>query len=136
MESTVATRSNLQVIQQAFADFQNGNITAILDACTDDVVWSGYKVPGVDFTNTMFGKDGVQEFFTKLGQQVDFLQFETKEFISQGDRVVVLGHNIGTIKSTGKTFSNEFCFSFKMRDGKVQNYFSHSDSYDLFRAYQ
>jgi ketosteroid isomerase-like protein len=136
MESAIVTRTNLQIIQQAFDDFSKGNIGAIVNACSDDVVWGSYKIPDVPMSGLFYGKEGVQEFFTELGANVHYSFFAPKEFITQGDRVVVLGHHTGTVTKTGKSFDHDWCFTFKMNNGKVQNYFAYTDSREQALAFK
>ena len=64
METLTQTKTNVQIIQQAFADFGSGNIQGILDICTDDIVWAGAENPGVPITGTFKGNDGVRKFFS------------------------------------------------------------------------
>lgn len=135
METSVSTRNNLQIVQQAFTDFSNGNIPAIIKQCTEDVVWGSYKVPGVSFSGQFFGKEGVQEHFKELAENVDFTVFEPREFIAQGDTVMVLGHQSGVVKSTGKRFDSDWCFSFKMNEGKLQRFFAYVDSYESYKNF-
>jgi uncharacterized protein len=135
METSIATRSNLQVIQQAFNDFAKGNIPAIIDTLADDVRWGSFKIPGAAMSGNFFGKEGVQEFFKHLDEQIRFSVFEPREFIVQGDSVIVLGHQAGIVKSTGKSFDHDWCFSFKMKGGKVQSYFAFTDSYEQAKAF-
>jgi uncharacterized protein len=135
METSVSTRSNVQIIQQAFTDFSKGNIPAIIKLCTEDVVWGSFKVPGVSFSGQFFGKEGAQEHFSELAENVDFSVFEPREFIAQGDVVMVLGHQAGLVKTTGKRFDSDWCFYFKMNEGKLQRFFSFADSYDLYKNF-
>lgn len=133
--TTVTTSSAVKVIQQAFADFESGNIKGILNACTDDVVFASFRTPNVQPSGTYYGKEGVQEFFSQLDQNVSYTRFEPREFIGQGDRVVVIGHQAGTIKSTGKTIDQEFCCVFTVRNGKIQDYFGFEDTYEYAQAF-
>jgi uncharacterized protein len=135
METSIATRSNLQIIQQAFDDFAKGNIPAIIETLADDVRWGSFKVPGAAMSGNFFGKEGVQEFFKHLDEQIKYSVFEPREFIVQGDSIVVLGHQAGSVKSTGKSFDHDWCFSFKMKNGKVQSYFAFTDSYEQAKAF-
>ncbi len=97
------------------------------------MLWGTYKVPDVPATGSFHGKEGVQEYFSQLGQALNFTSFEPREFIAQGDRVLVLGHNSGTVKATGKTFDNDWCFSFKLREQKIAEYFAFVDSYQFYK---
>jgi uncharacterized protein len=133
--STVATSSALKVIQQAFGDFASGNIMGIVNACADDVIFGGYRNPHIRPSGLFYGKEGVIEFFNQLDQNIRYTLFEPREFISQDDRVIVLGHQTGTVKHTGKTIDQDWCFSFTVRDGKIQNYFGFEDTYELAQAF-
>ena len=95
MEASIAIRSNLQIIQQAYADFADQKIDNIVQICTENVVWGSYKVPGALASGTFYGKEGVQEFFSNLREQIEYSAFEPREFLVQGDRVVVLGRHAG-----------------------------------------
>ncbi|HEX6333152.1 MAG TPA: nuclear transport factor 2 family protein [Flavisolibacter sp.] len=135
METSVATRSNLQIIQEGFADFAEGNIRGIIDLCADDVAWGGYKIPGVDLSGYFYGKEGVEDFFNRLSSEIDMTEFEPKEFIAQGDVVVVLGHEAGKVKVTGKTYEQDWCGVFRLKNGKVQSCFQFSDTYEFAKAF-
>jgi uncharacterized protein len=134
--TTTTTQNNVQVIQQTFNDFLQGNIAGIIDACTEDVQWGIYKVPNSPFSGVLRGKEGVQEFFSAITQTLNYSSFEPIEFIAQGDNVIVLGHHTATVKNTGKQFDHDFCMHFKLQNSKIVRYFGFVDSYDEFKAYQ
>ena len=138
METTASTltKNNVQVVQQAINNFQQGNIPAIIDACTDDVQFFLYKVPNAPFTGSFYGKEGIQQFFATLSQFANYTVFEPKDYFAQGDSVIVLVHQTATIRSTGKNFDHEICMHFKVRDGKIAYYYGFLDSYDLYKAGQ
>ena len=128
--------SNLQVIQKGFQDFMKGNTSAIVDVCTDDVTWGGYESPGVPTAGTFKGKKGVKDFFSKLGETVDYTDFTPREYFGQGDTVVVLGHHAGKVKKTGKKFDHDWAMVFKLRDSKIYSFYNHTDSLQLAGAFQ
>src|SRR2546430_15121753 len=99
METSIATKSNVQLIQDAFADFLSGNIPGIINICTDDIVWGSYKNPEIPFAGNFFGKEGVMEFFKGVSENINYFAFEPCEYISQDDVVAVFGHHAGTVKS-------------------------------------
>jgi Ketosteroid isomerase-related protein len=136
METATQTKNNVEVVQQAFADFGSGNVQSILNVCTDDVMWTGADNPDVPFAGTFKGKQGVKEFFTKIAENVDFTSFEPKEFFKDGNVVIVLGHNTGKVKKTGKTFDNDWCFVFRFRDGKMYHYYAYVDTLNQAEAFK
>lgn len=133
---TSTTKTNVQVIQKAFQDFLQGNIQGILDSCDDKIEWASYKNPDVPVSGTFYGKEGVQDFFTALAKYIDYKGFEPREYISQGDTVMVLGHHTGLVKQTGKTFDHDWCMHFKLKNGKVAYYFVFVDTLEQAKAFK
>jgi len=129
-------KNNVETVQNAFNNFLQGNVPAILDVCTDDVEWASYENPEVPYGGSFHGKQGVTEFFKNLSEQVNYSRFEPQQYVSQGDDVIVLGHHSGTVKSTGKTFDHDWCFSFKMQNGKVKRFFAFVDTRDQAQAFE
>jgi len=136
METITQTKNNVQIIQQSFADFGLGNIQGILDVCTDDVVWTGAENPSVPIAGTFKGKDGVMKFFSTLVENVDYSSFEPKEFFSDKEAVIVLGHHTGRVKKTGKTFDHDWCMVFRLRDGKMYHYYVFGDTRDQAESFK
>lgn len=132
----MANQNNVAIIQQAFADFGSGNIQGILDVCTDDITWTGADNPGVPIAGTFKGKDGVMKFFSTLADNLDYSSFEPKEFFSDGEVVIVLGHHTGKVKKTGKSFDHDWCMVFRLRDGKMYHYYVFADTRDQAESFK
>jgi ketosteroid isomerase-like protein len=49
----------------------------------------------------------------------DIQRFEPREFIAQGDSIVVIGSETVVARSTGKIVELDWAHVFKMRNGKV-----------------
>jgi ketosteroid isomerase-like protein len=64
------------------------------------------------------------------------LEFEPREFIAQGDKVVSLGHYRWRVKTTGREFSSDFAHVFTVRDGKIVSFQEYTDTASAARAYQ
>ena len=78
-------------IRAAYAAFGRGDIPAVLDTMTDDIVWT---VPPVDgWGGTFTGKADVLGFFAGLPDRYGQWNLETEEYLEAGDRLVVLGHH-------------------------------------------
>ena len=138
MESSTLTsaKTNVEIVQENISEFLKGNIAHIVNNCTDDIVWSTYKIPGIPLTDTFHGKEGVQEYFQLLNDAIQFTSFAAKDFLSQGNLVVVLGQTTGVVKSTGKSFDYYWCMQLRLKDGKTYEYFISTDSYQIFKSFQ
>ena len=68
------------------------------------------------------------EFFSLLGETVEFQEFEPREFVTQGDSVVVVGYERNLIKPTGRTFEQEWAHAYTLREGKIAKHRAFEDT--------
>jgi ketosteroid isomerase-like protein len=119
----------IEVVQGAYAAFQRGDIPAVLASCSDDVQWF---LPGDPAVVPVAGlRDGVSAvggFFSVLADTQDAEQFEPREFVAQGEKVIALGVYRWRIKKTGKVFGSDFAHVFTVRDGKVVEFHEFYDT--------
>ena len=129
---------NTQVVKNAYAAFQRGDIPGVLAVLDDSVEWQ--PVIGtegvVPQAGVRHGKSGVGEFFQILGGSTEFTSFEPQEFIAGGDQVAVVGRYKATVKPTGKTVDSGWVMIFTFRNGKVVRFREYTDSAQLVKAYQ
>jgi hypothetical protein len=133
----LGVRKNVDTVQEAYAAVGRGDIPALLDLLTEDVEWALQGPAVIPFAGTRYGREGVAEFFSLLGETVEFQEFEPREFVAQGDTVVVLGFERNLIKPTGRTFEQEWAHVYTLRDGKVAKHRALEDTaayIDAFNA--
>jgi len=112
-------QTNVDVVQRNYEAVGRGDIPAVLDLLTDDVEWTLQGPSVIPFAGTRRGREGVAEFFSLLGENLEFQQFEPREFVAKGDTVVVLGYERSLIKPTGRTIEHEWAHVYTLRDGKI-----------------
>jgi ketosteroid isomerase-like protein len=61
---------------------------------------------------------------------------EPREYVAQGDRVLVVGVATGKIKATNKPFKDDWVFAITVRNGKVTKIREYIDTQALARASQ
>ena len=115
----MSDKANAEVVQQSYAAFGRGDIPAVLRLLTDDVEWTLQGPSVIPWAGTHHGHEGVTEFFSLLGETLEFEQFEPREYVAQGDTVVVLGHEQSIVKPTGRGFEQEWAHAYTLRDGKI-----------------
>ena len=123
-------------MQEAYAAFGRGDVQAILDRLDDNVSWTAVygAGPQVPQGGERRGKAAIGEFFKQIAQNVNFSQFEPREFVATGDKVAALGHYRGTTP-IGKTFDLDFVMVFALRNGKVTKFMEFTDSAAVNAAY-
>jgi uncharacterized protein len=130
----VSEQSNVQVVQEAYAAFNRGDIEGILDRCADDVDWRTYGPETIRETKPRHGKQEVQQFFGEVNADWDFTSFEPQQYIAQGDNVICLGRYAGTSKATGRAFACEFAMHFVLQDDKVTRFREYTDTANMLAA--
>lgn len=128
-------QNNIALIQQAFACFGQGDVPGILNTLSEDVVWQVAPVENAPYTGTRNGHAGAAEFFSLMAQCEDTLQFEPRDFIAQGDHVVVRGQYAGRAKTTGRQFETYFIQIFVVRDGKIVSFDEYTDTAAIANAF-
>jgi uncharacterized protein len=133
----MAEATNMQVVKDAYAAFQRGDIDGVLALVDDSVEWEAVKgtegvVPTAGVRRT---RRGVAEFFSQLAQWADFQQFEPREFIAQGDQVVAVGSYKLTVKPTSKRVAADWVMVFTIRNGRIVRFREWTDSAQLVQAF-
>lgn len=128
-------QTNIQVIQQLYAEFGQGQVQAILARVDPDVDWTNAGPAAVPYARRRRGLGEVQAFFESIAANVDVQSFEPKEFFASGDRVVVLGRWAGLAKPTGKSFASDWTMAWTLKGGKVTSFRSYEDTHALAAAF-
>ena len=130
----MGTQESLQVVKDGYAAFGRGDLPGLLALMADDVEWRA-PGPGLPLAGTYRGRDGVGSFFQKLAQEAEILEFQPREFLADGDRVLVVGSERARVRSTGRTVEIDWVMSFTVRDGKVAAFQEFYDTKALADAY-
>jgi ketosteroid isomerase-like protein len=130
----MSTQENLQVVKDGYAAFSRGDIPGLLALMAEDVEW---QIPGagLPLAGTYRGRDGVANFFQKLAADTEILDFQPREFVADGDRVLVVGWERAKVKATNRTVEVDWIMSFTVRNGKVAKFREYTDTKALADAY-
>jgi ketosteroid isomerase-like protein len=92
---------------------------------------------GLALAGTHHGHAGLQDLLQKASEMVKTSFPELPEYVAQGNRVQVVGFATGRIKSTNRTFEDDWVFAIAVRNGKLTNIREYIDTQALtswFRA--
>jgi ketosteroid isomerase-like protein len=65
------------------------------------------------------GRRALANFLSEMSRVLSFEVFEAREFIAQGDKVVVNVFERPRVKATGKVFDNDYVHIYTVRDGLI-----------------
>ena len=128
---------NVKIVQQMYLSFGQGDIPAVLNGLADDIDWCQLGPEGIfPFAGPRRGKNEMMSYFQALGQALNIQVFEPREFIPHDDKVIVLGHEKGEAKPTGRKYEFDWIHVFTLRDGKIVQYRDYYDTAALVEAFR
>ena len=110
--------TNVAVVRQVYEALGRGDVPAVLELLSEDVEWGLSRPIHHPFRRTRHGRDGVGEFFSLLGETLEFEQLQPREFVAQDDRVVVVGFERNLI-SRPAAFEQEWVDDYTLKEGKI-----------------
>jgi uncharacterized protein len=129
----MSIEENVQIVKDFFAATGRGDKQGLLSLCAEDIEWI---IPGKDWplAGTRRGHAGLADLFQTHSETMETSFMEAREFVAQGDRVLVVGFARGRIIATNRTFEDDWVFAITVRNGKVTNIREYIDTQALARA--
>ena len=128
----------LELVQKGYEFFAKGDVAGIVSLYSDDSTFTPQmglerKVPLVTPKGT-FSKAELADFFIALSQEIEFTEWENRQWVADGNTVAVLGRYAGKNKRTGKPLASEFCHVLTVSDGKVTSFKEFTDTAAILQA--
>jgi uncharacterized protein len=129
----MSTERNIEVVKAFFAAAFGGDKDAMLALVADDIEWI---VPGDHWplAGTHRGHEGLAALLKVEAEQMAMTLSEPREFIAQGNRVLVVGYAEGAVRATGRAFKDHWIFAITIEDGKLSNIREYVDTQALANA--
>jgi ketosteroid isomerase-like protein len=132
MRSMTAT-ANKQLMEHIFAELAQANSRPFVESMADDIRWT--VMGTTPWSKTYEGKQSV--LTDLLGQLrtrlADRYRATAQLILAEGDRVVVQARGQATTKS-GAPYNNEYCFIYRISEGKIHEVTEYLDTELLTRA--
>lgn len=100
-------KSTKSVVEKMFTAFSAGDVEKFLETVSDDTVWI-YHGTQVIPKGTYEGVEGARKFITGILDNTEIINFEPLEYISEGDKVVVLAREHQKTKRSGKELKQQW----------------------------
>jgi ketosteroid isomerase-like protein len=129
-----SVEDNARIVKDAYAAFGRGDIPGLLAMLAEDVEWQN---PGGDYplAGTYRGRNEVTNFIQKILQDFDILGLEPREFVAQGNRVLVAGWERATVKATNQNYEADWIHAFTVRNGKIAKFREYTDTLAIAAAH-
>jgi len=101
----MSTEKNVQTVKDFFAAIGRGDREDLLALVAEDIEWI---IPGEDWplAGTRRGHAGLANLLETASKTME-TSTEPREYVAQGDRVLVVGVATGKIKATNKPFKDD-----------------------------
>ena len=131
----MSVQENVEILKDGNAAYGRGDMQGLLALFAEDIEWT---IPGERWplAGTYRGQAGVADCFQKISAMLEMSLLEPREFVAQGDRVLVVGFERGRVKATNRTFEGHWVWAFTVRNGKVTNVREYIDTLTLARSFE
>jgi uncharacterized protein len=132
----MSEEANTETVRHCYAMFGNGDISGLMEHLSEDVAFSVPEVENSPYGGIWYGREEVRKFFEILELAEEITDYEAREFIAQGDRVVVLGRSTATVRATGRHYSTEWVHIHTVKGNKITSSVEFFDTAAALRAFQ
>jgi len=136
-EQISTSHTPAEVVQELFTALGSPDRRDVLAVLAEDVEWWVAGPPEIPYAGTFRGHAEVAQFFATFDEATDYESWEAREFIAEGNTVVVIGEERWLAKSTGKAADNPWVLVLTVHDGKITQFRAYEDtaaSRDAFLA--
>jgi ketosteroid isomerase-like protein len=113
------SQENVQIVRDAAAAFNRGDVDAWLEYLADDIDYRAAE-GALDDRGPMHGKDAVRAYMQDWLDMFDNLRTEAVELIDAGeDRVIAVTRISGRAKLSGVETDLTYAALYTIRDGKI-----------------
>lgn len=122
--------SNLETLKKGYQLFAEGKMEEVLAMWDDNIVWEACaNLPYINGDGVFRGKPAILEgVFAHLPAYYNNFNIEIREFVNDGDKIVMVGRYTGEYKPTGKPFDVHATHTWTYENGKVVNFFQAVDT--------
>ena len=115
----MAANDPVATVRKMFAAFAAGDLDTLLTTIHPDSKWTYIGANPVISNATFTGRPAVRAFFERILRRLEMSAFNTDEFITSGETVVVFGSEAGTVRATNRPFRNEWVQKYVVSDGLI-----------------
>jgi ketosteroid isomerase-like protein len=128
----------LELTQKAYDCFFKADIAGLVALYTENATFTPQmglegKAPLVTPKGT-FKPTELPAYFAALAAESDFTTWENRQFVVDGNTVIVLGYYAGKNNRTGKPFASEFAHVATVADGKFTSFKEFTDTAAVLAA--
>lgn len=119
--------SNGQIIEKLYQSFAQGDVAAVLGTFDENIDWQ--EPESIPFENQVGPQAVAENIFARVTERVQDFSVAPSEIHDAGDVVFAIGTYSGTGAATGKALNTPFVHVWRMKDGKITGFRTHTDTH-------
>jgi uncharacterized protein len=125
----MSVEDNVALMRSLYEAYSRRNPAPLFENLSETVQFRFVAHPD-DFTfaGSHTGKDGVQRALELIAQEYDWLVYQARDFIAEGDRVVALTDGVLLHRASGKELPMRMADIIRIEDGKIVEFTEFFDS--------
>jgi uncharacterized protein len=138
-ENAMATRDNVETIKTMLERFRAGDFAAVVELCRPDAEWCigvGGEEGIVPYAGVHRGQDGILNFLSRFRECAETKLFEARDFIAEGEKVVVTGCSELVARPTRGEYGGGWVLVITLKSGEVARLDMLGDSARAVSAWQ
>lgn len=114
---------NVDLVKDVYRAFQENNFYVFLDCLDENVKWFAIGPPHqIPTAGTRYGVEQVEQYFSLLSDSGELQKLKPVEFISEDDKVVVIGEQEYLVSKTGSIIRSPWAHVFTVRRGRITEF--------------
>jgi ketosteroid isomerase-like protein len=127
---------NVAILKQAYTNWsesKGGNVDEWMSIMANDIRFGSIAEGGhgAPYLTKYESRDALGAYFGGLLRDWEMIEYTAREFVAQGDRVVMLGHCRWRYKQTGKVVSTPKVDAWLFAGGKAVEFYEYYDTAQL-----
>ena len=128
---------NVTTTKKMYAAVPAADAETVMANIDPEVHVTYYGTDDIPYAGDFHGEEGMIQFLTAVGGNVDVVRIEPQLFIEDGDDLAVFGELVFKTKKGGREFGSDFAHIITLRDGKwlrFRDFFNSALAAETFRA--
>lgn len=117
-----------RVAERMYETFNSGDVEGFLNLFSEDADWDSPKIENIPVETKFKGRENLARFISDLNEHEEVLQIEPREYIVQGERVVIIGDYRVRSRKTNREYGSDFVHIVTVRDGEVTDFLEFFDN--------
>ena len=128
--------ANIETLRVCYEKFLEGDFPGLIEHFADEIEITIPEIENAPYGGILHGRSEAIDFLDLQAETEDITDYEPREFIVQGNRLVVLGRSTATVRATGRHYSTEWVHVITMKNKKIVNIVEYFDTAAALRAFQ